>query len=100
MAPSIRELAVLSSSLLIILPATADPITAAPNLHPVVARQGTAGSPSCNAFYSVVGVCTAATSNLLDLPFTVEASCLCYSSSIWQPSIYDNALAICLSYYA
>lgn len=37
-----------------------------------------------------------ATSNFLNLPFSSQASCVCYSSSVWQPSVFDNALDTCL----
>src|SRR4051812_25090770 len=98
MIPSIHAVTVLSFIPLLMLPASADPITQGPTLPAVVARQDTGNFSSCSTFYGIVTSCSAATSNFFNLPFSVGASCLCYSSSIWQPTIYDNALSTCLGY--
>ena len=83
-----------------VLPSThATMITLAPN-H-LYRRQGASadpGSTSCDAWISLEASCTAATPNFLSLPFTEEASCLCYSGTVWQPTVYDNYLKTCLSH--
>jgi len=67
---------------------------------PQVARQADQGITSCVPWLSLVESCTAATPSFESLPFSVRASCLCYSSSLWQPSVYDGALDTCLAYLA
>jgi hypothetical protein len=74
-------------------------ITAAPNA--LYRRQGATadpGSTSCDAWLSIEASCTAATPNFLSLAFTQEASCLCYSGTVWQPTVYDNYFETCLSH--
>jgi hypothetical protein len=76
-------------------------ITAAPAIHLLQARQGASadpGSTSCDVWYNTEASCTAATPGFLSLAFTDEASCLCYSSTVWQPSKFDNAFQTCLSH--
>lgn len=76
-------------------------ITAAPalpRLHPRQDGSADPGSTSCDLWLSIESSCTAATPNFLDLPFTQEASCLCYSGTHWQPSTFDNAWQNCLSH--
>src|SRR3954447_24379471 len=97
MIPSIRAVIFLYS-LPLLLSASANPITQGPSIQPIVARQSTGDFASCSAFYSIVTPCSAATSSFFDLPFSIGASCLCYSSSTWQPTVYDNALSTCLGY--
>ena len=83
-----------------VLPSThATTITLAPN-H-LYRRQGASadpGSTSCDAWLSLEASCAATTPNFLSLPFTEEASCVCYSGTVWQPTVYDNYLKTCLSY--
>lgn len=79
----------------------ANMITAAPHpprLHPRQSASADPGSTSCDLWLSIESSCTAATPNFLDLPFTQEASCLCYSGTVWQPSTFDNAFQKCLSH--
>ena len=46
----------------------------------------------CNVVGSLLDICnTAAAQN-------IQASCLCYSSSTWVPTIFDNAVATCAEY--
>jgi hypothetical protein len=80
-------------------PAFAEAITAAANLRPLLPRQNSdPGSTSCDAWLSIEDSCTAQTSNFVNLDFTVQASCLCYSSTVWQPSVFDNDFDTCLEY--
>jgi hypothetical protein len=68
------------------------------NPIPRLARQADSGVTSCVSWLSLVDSCTAATPSFKSLPFSIEASCLCYSSSLWQPSVFDSAFDTCLSY--
>ncbi|KAI1618809.1 hypothetical protein EDD36DRAFT_43279 [Exophiala viscosa] len=87
---------------LLMLPqAYAVTITAAPNIQHLHARQGASadpGSTSCDVWFSIEASCTAATSDFLNLAFSQEASCLCYSGTVWQPSVFDNAFQTCLDH--
>jgi hypothetical protein len=96
---SALNLALFSFCPLVFFPqAAADPTAQASN--GLFARQGTSADSSCNAFTSIFASCTSATPGITDLPFSVAASCFCYSSSIWKPSAYDGAVATCLAYFS
>lgn len=74
-------------------------ITTAPPgpVLPLLARQ--AGGPSsCILINNIASSCSAQTSNFFDQPFSVAATCLCYSGSAYQPTLYDNAIKTCLAY--
>ncbi|KAL6251063.1 hypothetical protein RBB50_001271 [Rhinocladiella similis] len=76
-------------------------ITTAPKFPHLYPRQGASadpGSTSCDLWLSMESSCTAATPSFLDLPFIQEASCLCYSGTVWQPSTFDNAFQNCLNH--
>jgi hypothetical protein len=74
-----------------------NPITSSATLHPLLLRQ--AGDPaSCDLVNSIAGACSASTVSFFDQPFSVAATCLCYSGSIYQPSIFDGAVETCLDY--
>ncbi len=80
-------------------PIFAEPKTAAANLRPLLPRQNSdPGFTSCDPWLSIESSCIAATSNFVSLDFTVQASCLCYSSSVWQPSVFDNGFDTCLQH--
>jgi hypothetical protein len=85
------------SLILLVYPTSASTITAAPHL---ARRQAGENSPSCAGFYSLESSCSYATTNFLNLSFDQQASCLCYSSSQWVPSVFDGYFATCLSYLA
>lgn len=96
---NIHHLNLLSIALFVILPqAYATMITAAPDIHRVLARQGASadpGSTSCDLWFNMEASCTVATPDFLSMDFTQEASCLCYSGNVWQPSVFDNAFQTC-----
>lgn len=74
-------------------------ITKAPQHQPfrLIVRQ--AGDPSsCILLNSIASSCSVATASFFDQPFSVAATCLCYSGSSYQPTIYDNAIETCLEY--
>jgi hypothetical protein len=78
-------------------------ITAPP--RPLAPRQ-TASSTfdaniaACSSYSSLQASCAAATTSFTDLPFSSEASCLCYTDiSTFAPSIYDGWWNSCLNYY-
>jgi hypothetical protein len=83
----------------LLTPAFAQAITAAAKLRPLLPRQNSdPGSTSCDPWLSIEDSCTAQTPNFLSLAFTVQASCLCYSGTVWQPSVYDNDFDTCLQH--
>jgi hypothetical protein len=54
-------------------------------------RQTDSGATSCDPWLGMMLNCSAQTPNFDNLPFTDEASCVCYSSSLWQPTVFDFA---------
>jgi hypothetical protein len=83
----------------LLTPAFAQAITAAAKLRPLLPRQNSdPGSTSCDPWLSIEDSCTAQTPNFLSLAFTVQASCLCYSGTVWQPSVFDNDFDTCLQH--
>src|ERR1700722_11496915 len=87
-------------ALMSLLPPTfTEAITVAANLRPLLPRQNSdPGSTSCDPWFSIGDSCTAQTSNFVNLAFSVQASCLCYSGTVWQPSIFDGDLDTCLQH--
>ena len=80
-------------------PTFAEAITAAANLRPLLPRRNSdPGSTSCEPWLSIEDSCTAQTSNFVSLAFTVQASCLCYSGAVWQPSVFDNDFDTCIQH--
>jgi hypothetical protein len=80
-------------------PSSAEAITAVANLRPLLPRQNSdPSSTSCDPWLSIEASCTAQTSNFVNLAFTVQASCLCYSGAIWQPSVFDDDFDTCLQH--
>jgi hypothetical protein len=74
-------------------------ITAAANLGSLLPRQNSdPGSTSCDPWLSIEDSRTAQTSNFANLAFTVQASCLCYSGTVWQPSVFDNDFDTCVQH--
>jgi hypothetical protein len=61
-------------------------------------RQTDSASTSCDGFYSVESSCAMETPGFLNVGPATQASCLCYSSSTWQPWVYDNYVSGCLAY--
>jgi hypothetical protein len=96
----------LSLALALPLASSTSTITAPP--RPLLPRQTSSPSSSafdanvaaCSSYTSLSGSCAAATSSFAALPFSSEASCLCYTDvSTYAPSIYDGYWASCLNYY-
>lgn len=85
---------------------TSSTITTPP--RPLAPRQTAPASTStfdanvaaCSAYSSLESSCSAATTSFGALPFSSEASCLCYTDvSTYMPSIFDGYLSSCLDYY-
>lgn len=80
-------------------PTLAEHITAAVDVGVLLPRQNSdPGSTSCDPWLSIESSCAVATSQFVSLDFTVQASCLCYSGSVWQPSTFDNEFDTCLQH--
>lgn len=56
-------------------------------------------SEACSAWFDIRSSCALATPSFTALPFSAEASCLCYTSSTFAPSIYDGYWESCVSHY-
>jgi hypothetical protein len=55
---------------------------------------------ACSSYSSLSNSCAAASPPFGALPFSSEASCLCYTDvSTYAPSIYDGYWGSCLNYY-
>ena len=61
-------------------------------------RQDDPGLTSCQPWLNILDSCTVATTSFTDLPFSGQASCLCYSVCSWQPTVFDHAWGTCLAY--
>jgi hypothetical protein len=61
-------------------------------------RQTDSASTSCDGFYSIEYSCAMATPGFLNMGPATQASCLCYSSSTSQPSVYDNYVSSRIAY--
>lgn len=86
--------------------ATSTPATITTPPRPLLPRQTSstttfdANVAACSSYSSIFGSCAAGTSSFQNLPFSSEASCLCYTASnTYAPSIYDGYLGSCLNYY-
>jgi hypothetical protein len=84
--------------------ASAASITAPP--RPLAPRQTAppstfdANVAACSSYSSLQVSCAAATTSFTHLPFSSEATCLCYTDiSTFAPSIYDGWWDSCLNYY-
>jgi hypothetical protein len=55
-------------------------------------------SPSCQLVGEALAICGSLTPSFKDLPATSQANCLCYSSTIWAPDIFDSAVKYCADY--
>jgi hypothetical protein len=83
---------------------TLSTITAPP--RPLLPRQTSSSTAfdanvaACASYSSIFGSCVAATSSFQQLPFSSEATCLCYTASnTYAPSIFDGYWGSCLNYY-
>ena len=56
---------------------------------------------ACAKWESIIGQCASETPGFSSLtPFASQASCVCYSSSTYDPSRYDRYFVSCLSYFS
>lgn len=81
------------------IPSTSNTIT---SLSPTIASSE-ANSPdytACVSFEAAFLACEDATSGFTSEPFATKASCLCYSSSTWVPSVFDGEWSSCLGFYS
>jgi hypothetical protein len=59
---------------------------------------GVGGSAACNTVNSAINLCTSLTPSFMGLQSTDQAKCLCYSSSSWAPTEFDDAVSTCCPY--
>jgi hypothetical protein len=53
---------------------------------------------ACNVVGQAIAICNTLTPGFNTLQPTAQAHCLCYSSTSWRPSIFDNAVKTCADY--
>jgi hypothetical protein len=53
---------------------------------------------ACQLVGQALNVCASLTPSFTALDTTAQAQCLCYSSTIWAPNIFDNAVESCANY--
>ena len=70
--------------------------------RPIIARASVSSvDPNLGACVSVETIfasCVTATSSFVSLDITAQASCLCYTNSTWQPTVYDGFVESCAAY--
>lgn len=55
-------------------------------------------NPGCCLLSSALSVCTSLTSGFTTLAPSDQAPCLCYSSTVWAPDIFDSAVKTCADF--
>lgn len=53
---------------------------------------------ACQLVGQALDVCASLTPRFTALDTTAQAQCLCYSSTVWVPNIFDNAVESCANY--
>ncbi|CAG8977460.1 hypothetical protein HYALB_00011808 [Hymenoscyphus albidus] len=53
---------------------------------------------ACNYVYSAIGYCSSVSPGWISAPTKTQATCLCYSSTSWIPSVFDNSVSSCAQY--
>ena len=70
------------------------PITSASNSPAQVLNQ----CEACRVIGQALSICANLTPSFTALQPTAQAKCLCYSSTVWSPNIFDNAVQSCANY--
>jgi hypothetical protein len=70
----------------------------APQAQAVTTAAILARNLGCQLVGKALGICCSLTPDFTDLSATLQAPCLCYSSSSWDPTLFDNAVESCASY--
>lgn len=79
---------------------SAGSITASASL-PSFTGGSAGGERACSSFLSIVDRCAGATPGFDDIVgFSSSASCVCYSSSTFRPSIFDGFWGSCLDFFS
>ncbi|KAF3938333.1 hypothetical protein ABW19_dt0210064 [Dactylella cylindrospora] len=63
-----------------------------------VSASGLALQATCSDFVSLYSSCEDGTTGFFNLPFSRQASCLCYSRGDWIPTVFDDAVGSCVNY--
>jgi hypothetical protein len=53
---------------------------------------------ACQTALEVISICESLSTGFDDLPATLQAPCMCYSSKSWVPQFFDNAFSSCIAY--
>ncbi|TAQ85432.1 hypothetical protein B7494_g6255 [Chlorociboria aeruginascens] len=54
--------------------------------------------PSCRLIGEALAICASLSPGFTTFPPTSQAPCLCYSSTVWNPTLFDNAVETCADY--
>jgi len=84
-------------------PIATDPCQVAGNVITATAggSAGGSGLAACSTVLSILpSQCAQKTPGFSSLPWTEQASCLCYSGTIWAPQQYDTDLGSCYNYFS
>lgn len=65
----------------------------------VTTSSSDANAAACTSWNLLQQECSQRITSFSNLPFSSEASCLCYTGSTWAPQKYDGYWASCLSYF-
>ncbi|CAG8959302.1 hypothetical protein HYFRA_00013072 [Hymenoscyphus fraxineus] len=53
---------------------------------------------ACNYVYSAIDYCSSVSPGWISAPEKTQATCLCYSSTSWIPSVFDSSVSSCAQY--
>lgn len=51
---------------------------------------------ACSFVLGAIEYCSSVSPGWIDAPAKTQATCLCYSSASWAPSIFDNSVSSCM----
>jgi hypothetical protein len=77
---------------------TAQPTSAGPITAAAAITGGDVNNPACTSVVNILASCIAATPAFRTLPNTVQASCACYSGTVYNPNGFDGPLLSCANY--
>lgn len=68
--------------------------------NPTATSSQDANDLACLSWKAIQNSCSAAVPSFTALPFSVEASCVCYESSTYRGSVYDALWGSCLNHFS
>jgi hypothetical protein len=78
---------------------TINPLTTpSPAVQTTAAPTAAAGNLGCSFVLSAVSFCTSVSPGFLSMAPSLMAPCLCYSSTSWMPTVFDDAVSTCADF--